>query len=298
MYRRSGRGRVLLLVFLVLCVVIITLDYRSGDTGPLERAKDISTAIVSPIQRGLTVVFRPVGDFFSSIGDLSHLRSENARLEGDLAEAESKLDEADAILSENEELKAQLELEKSWPTMDQVHASVIATIPNNYRWAVRIDKGANDGIEPDMAVIAPDGLVGKIIRTSDSSSIVLLLIDPNAAAHARVKERGYVGVIRGNGADEPLSMDEISTDARVNVGDEIVTSGYDLGIFPASIPIGHVVSASGAGAEYQQDIEVEPWVDFSSLDFVDVLLESGPRLDSGKDEPSDKATPAPKGSDR
>ena len=292
MYRRTGRGRVLLLVFLLLCVVIITLDYRSGDTGPLERAKDISTAIVAPIQRGLTVVFRPVGDFFSSIGDLSHLRSENERLESDLQEAQSQISDAQAIEAENEQLRGQLDLDESWATMDQVHASVIATIPNNYRWAVRIDRGAADGIEPDMAVIAPEGLVGKVLRADESSSIVLLLIDPNAAARARVKDRGFVGVVRGNGADQSLSLEDISTDAHVSVGDEVVTSGYDLGIFPASIPIGHIVSASGAGADVQQDIEVEPWVDFNALDFVDVLLESGPQLETTPDKakPADKET--------
>jgi rod shape-determining protein MreC len=284
MYRRTGRGRVLLLVFLVLCVVIITLDYRNGDTGPLERAKDISTSVVAPIQRGLTVVFRPVGDFFSSIGNLSHLRSENRQLAGDLRAAESQISNAQAIEAEVQKLRDQLGLDESWATMDQVHASVIATIPNNYRWAVRIDRGSADGIQPDMAVIAPEGLVGKVIRADDSTSIVLLLIDPNAAARARVKESGFVGVIRGNGADQSLSLDDISTDAKVNVGDEVVTSGYDLGIFPPSIPIGRIVSASGAGADVQQEIEVEPWVDFSKLDFVDVLLESGPALDLGNNK--------------
>ena len=290
MYRRTGRGRVLLLVFLLLCVVIITLDYRSGDTGPLERAKDISTTIVAPIQRGLTVVFRPVGNFFSSIGDLSHLRTENTRLEDQLREATSQISDADAIEAENRQLREQLGLDQSWATMDQVHATVIATIPNNYRWAVRIDKGSNDGIEPDMTVIAPEGLVGKITRVDATSSIVILLIDPQAAAAARVKEKGYVGVIRGNGADQSLTLEGISTDAKLNEGDEVVTSGFDLGLFPPSIPIGRITSASGAGADVEQQIEVEPFVDFTTLDFVDVLLESGPRIERDKD--NTKPTPA------
>ena len=70
MYRRTGRGRLLLVVFVGLCIVLITLDFRQGEGGPLERAKDISAAIVDPIQRGFSTVFEPVGDFFSSLADV------------------------------------------------------------------------------------------------------------------------------------------------------------------------------------------------------------------------------------
>ena len=69
-----------MLAFLVLSLVVITLDFRSGGDGPLETAKDISTTIVAPIQRGVTTVFRPVGNFFSSLGDLSSLRADNTAL--------------------------------------------------------------------------------------------------------------------------------------------------------------------------------------------------------------------------
>lgn len=288
MYRRTGRGRLLLLAFLALSLVVITLDYRAGGEGPLERAKDISSTVVAPIQRGLTTVFRPVGDFFSSLGDLSQLRSENIELQQQLDDAESQISRAEALESENRALRADAGLAKSYTTMDTVAAEVIATVPANYRWAVKIDKGEVDGLLPDMAVIAPEGLVGKVIRVDTNSAIVLLLIDPQAAAKARIKESGYTGVVLGNGAEESLSLDYIDPEANVHEGDEVVTSGYDQGIFPPSIPIGRIVSASGEGAALYQDIEVEPWVDFATLDFVRVLLESGPYLqgknDNGNEE--------------
>ena len=282
MYRRTGRGRLLLLAFLALSLVVITLDYRAGGEGPLERAKDISSTVVAPIQRGLTTVFRPVGDFFSSLGDLSQLRSENIDLRQQLDDAESRISQAEAMIDENAALRDDAALAKSYSEMSSVAAEVIATVPANYRWAVKIDKGEVDGILPDMAVIAPEGLVGKIIRVDPNSAIVLLLIDPQAAAKARLKESRFTGVAIGNGAEEPLSLDYIDPEAKVKEGDEVVTSGYDQGIFPPSIPIGSVVKASGEGAALYQDIEVEPWVDFATLDFVRVLLESGPHLDDGK----------------
>jgi rod shape-determining protein MreC len=279
----------LLLAFLVLSLVVITLDFRSGGDGPLETAKDISTTIVAPIQRGVTTVFRPVGNFFSSLGELSSLRADNTELRSRVAELSTQIGESEAIEAENERLRQLLGLDESWTTMDRVAATVIATVPANYRWAVRIDRGSNDGVEPDMAVVAPEGLVGKIISVQPDTSIVLLLIDPQAAARARIKEKGFTGIARGNGADQSLSFDGIHPEANVKEGDEVITSGYDLGIFPPSIPIGEVIEASGEGADVEQDIEIEPWVDFNSLDFVEVLLESGPELvrpENKKDERS------------
>jgi rod shape-determining protein MreC len=268
-----------LLAFLALSLVVITLDFRAGGDGPLERAKDISTTVVAPIQRGLTAVFRPVGDFFSSLGDLSRLRTENAELEQALEAAEGEIERAQALQSENVELRDILNLKEPYTSMETVTAEVIATVPANYRWAVKIDKGSIDGLEEDMAVIAEDGLVGKIIRADTNSSIVLLLIDPQAGARARIEDKGFAGNIRGNGADEPLSLRSIHPESNVNEGDEVVTSGFDAGIFPPSIPIGRVVRASGEGAALEQEIDVEPFVDFTTLDFVQILLESGPRLD-------------------
>ena len=278
-YRRTGRGRLLLLAFLILSLVVITLDFRSSGEGPLERAKDISTTIVAPIQRGVTTVFRPVGNFFSSLGDLSSLRADNTELQQRVTELSTDIAQAQAIKEENARLRELLGLDESWTTMDRVAATVIATVPDNFRWAVRIDRGSNDGIEEDMAVVAPEGLVGKIISVQPDTSIVLLLIDPQAAARSRIKGEGFTGIARGNGSDQTLSLDGIHPEANVREGDEVITSGYDLGIFPPSIPIGEVVSAAGEGADVEQDIEIEPWVDFNSLDFVEVLLESGPQLE-------------------
>lgn len=277
MYRRTGRGRLLLLAFLALSIVVITLDFRQSGEGPLERAKDISSAIVTPIQRGLTAVFSPVGNFFSSLSELSNLREENASLKNRIEEMEQRVTESESILSENERLLELEGLDESYPTMDRVSARVIGRPPANYKWAVTIDRGSNDGIAPDMAVIDPDGLVGKVIRVSEDTATVLLLIDPQANAKARISGERYAGAVGGNGASEELSLNFIDTDANVEVGDEVVTAGYDLGIFPPSIPIGTVSKVESQEAALEQDIDVDPYVDFTTLDFVQVIIDSGKR---------------------
>jgi rod shape-determining protein MreC len=279
MYRRTGRGRLLLLVFLGLCIVLITIDFRQGEGGPLDKAREISSAVVEPIQRGFTKVFRPVGDFFSSIGELGSLRAENARLESELQTVETQIGEAETIADENARLRALFELDESWASMDKVTAEVINRVPSNYRWIVEINKGADAGVRPDMAVITGDGLAGKVTRVDGNSSTVLLLIDSTGGASAKIEGAGFIASIKGNGVGEPMSLELVDPDLEVRVGDEVLTSSYNGGIFPPNIPIGRVTFVNANTAALEQDVDVEPYVDFQSIDFVQVLLESGPRLE-------------------
>jgi rod shape-determining protein MreC len=274
----------LLLVFLALSILVITLDYRQNRGGPLERAKDVSLAIVAPIQRGITAVVRPIGDFFSSLGDLNSLRTENERLKEELEQLQSEEEQLQELAEENQQLTDLLDLERRYATLDPLTAEVIGRVPSNYKWAVWIDKGRSDGIRPDMAVINLDGLVGKVVQAESHMSTVLLLIDPQGGAGARVERSRDTGVITGNGVGEDLSLELIDPGSDVNRYDQVETSGYNGGIFPPGIPIGIVVSVAAEGPAVEQDIDVDPYVDFTSLDFLQVLLESGPRLDPEEGE--------------
>lgn len=265
----------MLLVFLALCIVVITLDFREQAGGPLARARDFSLAVVAPIQKGITTVTRPIGDFFSSIGDLSHLRTDNARLRTEMANLQSQIDQARSIIGENAQLRREMGLSASYITAHRVFAQVDGRVPSNYKWAVFLDKGTQDGIRTDMAVVNADGLVGKIVQATPHTSTVLLLIDPQAAAGARVAGIGDTGVIEGQGGSESLKLSFINPNATVSVGDSVVTSGYDRGIFPPQIPIGTVNRVSVNGAQLEKVITVTPAVNFTSLDVVQVLVGSG-----------------------
>lgn len=281
MYRRNGRGRLLLLVFIALSIVIITLDFRQGEGGPLGRAKEISVAIVAPIQRGLTTVFRPVGNFFASIGELGSLRTDNAELRSQVEAMEQEVREAEALKEDFAALSRLMDLDEPYTSGDFINAQVIGTSPSNYRWARFIDKGYEDGVRKNMAVVNADGLVGKVINVTRGDALVLLLIDPKAAAGARIENRRDTGKIQGNGEDQGLSLDLIGSNSEVFEADEVVTSGQD-GVFPAGIPIGLVDQITGDIRRPDQQIVVEPWVDFTGLDYVRVLLDGPATRDEGQ----------------
>lgn len=275
MYRRPGRGRLLLLIFLVLSIVVITLDFRGGSGGPLEKAKDVTAAVVGPIQRGFTAVFRPIGNFFSSLADLSHLRSDNERLRNELKEATSRINRAEAIEDENARLRQLLGIHEPWFTQEKITAQVTGRVPSNWQWAVTIDKGEADGIARDMAVIAAEGLVGKIVAVGPHTATVLLLIDPQGAASARVQGTYDTGLVEGHGGNEELSLELIGSGTDVSFGSKVVTSSYNHGIFPPDIPIGEITQIGGDEREPTQQLLVRPYVQFTGLDYVQVLLDTG-----------------------
>jgi rod shape-determining protein MreC len=278
MYRRPGRGRLLLFVCLAVSLLLITLDFRQNRGGVITRAKDLAVAVVTPIQRGFTAVTQPVGDLLAAVGDLANIRSRNRELEDRLDQAQADIREAQSLEDENTRLRNMLELDKAWQSMERETAPVISKAPSNYKWAVIIGKGRDDGIRQNMAVIDPEGLVGKVIQADRNQATILLLIDPEAAAGARVEDARDTGVVRGNGAAEYLSLEFVAADADVSVGNEIITSGYDGGVFPPGIPICVVAEVAPEDAGLEREVEVEAAVDFPALDFVTVLLETGSRV--------------------
>ena len=281
MHRRKGRGRAFLLVFLALSILIITLDFRGG-AGPLDRIRDFAGDIVAPIQRGLTTVTRPVGNFFSAIGDLANLREENRDLKDENEQLRAEIEEARNLTEENAELLENLELEEPWFAKEKVAAEVIADAPGNYRWAITINKGSEDGIREDMAVISPDGLVGKIIPPIQSdTATVLLMIDPNFAAVAVTEEEGISGSVAGNGEGEPLALQRVEKGTPIDAGDRIVTSNMNGGIFPRNIPVGFISEIGGDERASLLDISIESYVDFNDLNVVQVLLGTGDTLRLG-----------------
>lgn len=176
-------------------------------------------------------------------------------------------------------MREEMNLSESWASMKKVHAEVFASSSSNYKWTVSVDVGHADGVKADMAVINARGLVGKVLRvTGAHTSDVLLLVDPDAGASVRISDVNDTGTLRGNGESQNLSIDFIDTDEKVKIGARVKTSGYDGGIFPPGIPIGDVVEVGGEDAALDRHIEVAPDVDFKSLDFVQVLLETGTRV--------------------
>jgi rod shape-determining protein MreC len=144
---------------------------------------------------------------------------------------------------------------------------------------VTIDKGTRDGLRPDMAIISPAGVVGRVVIPSARSAKVQLLIDRNAAAGALIERSRAQGVVVGIGEDR-LRLENVSEAADIVAGDVVVSSGIE-GIYPKGFVIGTIEGVEKSGPAYKR-ITVKPAVDFASIEEVLVVITPAPAQDTGQ----------------
>ena len=270
-YRRASRRRYILLVIVLTSVTLITLDTRRDDKGPMGVVARGAHTVVSPIERGVDAVFDPVSDWFDGVTDSGSLKDENERLQRELDAMRNDQRRAEAVLEENRILRAQAELQ----ILDDVErhvAHVVNTSPGNFEWTVDIDKGSEKDFSKGMPVISEAGLVGRVLDAWDGGAKVLLLRDPSSNVSVSVLPSGARGVAEGVEGSKLLKVDIDDSEAVIEIGNEVVTSGLENSSFPAGISVGTVVSVEPQGAGLGQTLRVEPHVDFGSLEYVTVLL--------------------------
>ena len=270
MFDRSRRVRWLLVILIVASLAIVTIDYRGKGNGPFEKIGHVALTVLSPIQHGLVTIFRPIGNFFAGFTEVPGLRARVSDLQREIAALQGGQNTIADVQRENESLRKLLGLRDRY-NLDTLAAQVIGVSPSNFERTVFIDRGSRSGVKKDMPVIAGDGLVGRVIRVGPSTSEVLLIIDRTSAVASRVVTSGETGLLEGDGSEVPR-LEMFNPDAKVAVGDRIVTSGYDQGLFPPGIPVGTVVSAPPAQSNLSRIVTVQPYVDFSSLDYVLLVI--------------------------
>jgi len=274
MFDRTRRLRLLLIILVMASITIVTIDFRSDGDGPLEKIGHAALTVLAPIQHGLVKIFRPVGNFFAGFTEVPSLRAKVSQLERDNASLKAGQSTLTDLLRENESLRKEIGLAQRY-NLHTLAAQVVGVSPSNFERIVFIDQGSRQGVRKDMPVIAGDGLVGRVIRVSRDSAQVLLLIDRTSAVASRVAPSGETGLLEGDGS-ETTQLELFNPDAIVNVGDRIVTSGYDRGLFPPGIPIGTVMAAPPARSNLSRIVEIRLAVDFSKLDYVLLVIGAQP----------------------
>jgi rod shape-determining protein MreC len=211
---------------------------------------------------------------------LRGVHEENAALRAQLSTIEIRLQEQRALALRAERLQALLDLRQ---TLGQrtVAAQIIAGDATAFFRTVTIDRGANDGVATDAAVISPHGVVGRVVgRPAARAARVQLLVDRNAGIGAVIERSRAGGVVVGD-EGQMLRMEYVSNLADVRPGDLVVSSGLD-GIYPKGFVIGEVMSAE-RGAGLYHAIRLRPAVDFSTIEEVLVLLDPPAGATDAKD---------------
>ncbi len=260
----------LFVVLVGVALVLITLDFRTEDAGPVDAGRDAATAGLAPFERSLTFLVEPARRVNVTVRDYLRTRSENQRLRSENDALRERRASVIDLQREVTELRALLGVrdEAEW---DTVAARVIAVSPSNFEWTLTIDAGSRDGIERGMAVVSADGLVGRVLQVTPYASRVLLAIDPNFSVAARTSSMAGLGVLDGRGTD-PLRFTPLDPLADLLPGEELVTATFSGSAIPAGIPIGLVQQREAGASRLSSTFEVLPYVDMTRLDRVLVIL--------------------------
>ena len=273
------KRRIVVGLLVLLSLVLITVSFRST---ALDGAQGTGAAILRPFEVAADRVARPFRDAVGWARGLIDAKAENKRLQAQLARLRQQVIFDESAVEQNVQLKNQLNYHGPPSIRDfaQVHA-VVGTNPQNaIDETVTIGAGANDGVRTGSVVVAPNGaLVGTVDKTFAHVARVTLLTDNQSAVTATdLTYPTAVGIIEpGGGGSDVLVLDLVPKSKYVAGGDTIITAGSlgkgDLpSRFPRGIPVGTVTSSRDNDVNPFKNIQVKPFVDFSSLQSVIVLV--------------------------
>ena len=227
---------------------------------------------VAEIQRVATGVISGTSERWHQYVSLQDVSAENERLRAEMGALQLQLQQERALAQEARTLQALLDLKKATP-LSTISAGIIAGGASPDFRTLTIDKGTRQGVQGDMAVVAPAGVVGRVITPSLRAAKVQLLIDRNAAVAGLVERSRAQGVVVGTGENR-LEMEYVPRTADIRVGDRVVTSGID-GIYPKGFLIGQIESVQRGAGDYTK-VVVKPAVELSALETV-LVVSSAPR---------------------
>ncbi|MEU0833108.1 rod shape-determining protein MreC [Streptomyces sp. NPDC056231] len=295
--RDTRESRLLLVLLIAIAFALITVDIRGGEESPVDGARRAAATAFGPVENGVAAAVDPVGNAIGAIRDSGERHNRIAALEQQNTALKTKLGSDDRNRNRVRELDKMLK-ESAAGQYGIKAAQVIAIgAAQGFSWTVTIDAGSNDGLKRDMTVINGDGLVGRITTVGPDTATVLLANDPDFTVGTRMEKTDELGFATGQG-DRPLSVQFLNGKAQVKKGDRLVTFGSSKNKpFVPGVPVGEVVRVDPSGGDLTRTVYVRPFVGFSRLDIVGVVVQA-PREDPRdmvlpKQPAKPKPTPTP-----
>ena len=238
----------------------------------------------NPVEQFIVEITAPFQKFFHRISEsakkiwfnyiyLVKVREENIKLKREIIRLKLENMRYKALQQTVKHLRKLLRFkpEARWQV---TAAQVIGYDTTGWFKSIIIDKGKKDNVSINMPVISADGLVGRIVSVSRSYSKVLLIIDPNSAVDCLDRRTRARGILKGISSNDICRLDYVEHSYDIKPGDVIITSGL-VGIFPKGIPVGRVKEVRKVPGALFKKIEISPFVDFSRLEEVLVILKKG-----------------------
>jgi rod shape-determining protein MreC len=263
----ASRYRSLILLAMVLVAQLLLLAYQLRRDQDIPMVRYGTVLVVTPIQKGLRAVLDGVQGVWYGYMNLRGARRESEALTQKLDELKLENHRLREQADQARRLQVLFGLREEVPSPTVV-ARVISASSSETARMLTIDKGRNDGLEPDLPVLVPDGVVGKVLHVFPNAAQVLLVTDPYSGVACLLQDSRVHGILKGQN-QAFCSLAYVPNGEEVKVGQKVFTSGEDQ-VYPKGLPVGEVVEAR-PGPEFQQ-VTVRPLAPLNRLEEVLVIL--------------------------
>jgi rod shape-determining protein MreC len=281
-----GPYRNLIVLVTVLFAQVLGLAVqvkRTSDSEPTRLIRVWAVGAVTPFEQGLHWLQTSTSGIWHNYLYLRGVRAENRDLKQQIQQMRLEQARVSQDAEQAHRLQALLEFKEQFISQTMA-AQVIGWSGSEQSRSIYIDKGAREGLKPDMAVITRDGIVGKVLQVFGSNALersvsqVLLINDQTSGVGAILDQTRLQGILRGTPSGDVV-LEKVMSDETVPVGEMVLTSGGD-GIFPKGLPVGKVTKVS-PGSELFLNIRVRPAANLSRLEEVLVVT----KIDERQAEP-------------
>lgn len=277
----------LLTVILLIAAVCLGLAAYTGATGQNSPVSAAVGTVLSPLQKGVSVVTNKVGHLVDHFQNYDEMETENKQLREKVAQLEQQVRDAQVALDENERLRVLTGLVEANPTFRYDMAEVIARSPGQWATTISIDKGSLAGVSENDLVVTAEGMVGYVSMVAPTYSKVTTVLDTNMHAGALVTRTRESGIAQGDYelmGSGMLRLSYLGKDSDVVIGDTVQTSG-EGGIFPKGIMIGTVERVMIEENGMDNYAVIRPFVDPATVTDVYVITD----VTSGQVQSNDQA---------
>ena len=242
----------------------------------LKISENVVNTILSPFQSAITSISNVTKKIGVISWEMVTVYEQNKMLRSEVEQLRQRDVNVNEIMAENTRLTNILNYKNAVKQFDTAVAKIISYDSSNLTNSITINLGAKDGMQKNMPVITPQGLVGTIVAVYEHSAKVQLILDPRSAVGAIIQrpESRVIGIMQGSvGVQTLAKMLKIPRDADVVVGDNVLTSGYG-GLYPKGIVIGEVVEVTNEAGGLLKYATVKTAVDFYRIEEVLVIVNS------------------------
>lgn len=288
------RKNSLFVILIGLISLVVLVGYSITEREQLSKPEQMLMDSVGWVQSIFNSPISYTVNKFQNIGQLKTTFEENIVLREKLAEYKTLIYDVQELEKENDELRKITELKSSARDFNPILSNVISRSPERWMEQLTIDRGSKQGIEKDMAVMTVDGMIGKVVAVSKTTSTVQLItgfdqLNRISATVSRKKGENIFGLIEGYDEEKDALIFTILEQSNRDLKeDELVVSSSMGGMYPSGLPIGTIIEVLPDDYGLTKTAYVEPAADLYEINHVIVVDRELDKLGSKTETEADK----------